>query len=161
MAAARASGPSGGRGRGSLTGRTGGDLRARVGVLLGCVLALNAADTGVVGAIVQELRHSLHIGNTQVGILTAAPAAVGAVATIPVGALTDRVPRIPLLAGSVVLWSVAMIVGGLADSYEWLLCSRVALGAVTATAGPHGRVADRRLLPDAGAGRLVRADPRR
>jgi len=29
-----------------------------------------------------------------------------------------------------------MVVGGLASSYEWLLASRVALGAVTATAGP-------------------------
>ncbi len=57
-------------------------------------------------------------------------------ATLPVGQLTDRVPRVPLLAGSILLWSLAMIVGGLASSYEWLLASRVALGAVTATAGP-------------------------
>jgi predicted MFS family arabinose efflux permease len=119
-----------------ITDRLGGRRRARVVVLLACVLALNAADTGVIGAIVRELRHSLHISNTQVGILTAAPAAVGAVATVPVGQLTDRIPRVPLLAGSVVLWSLAMVVGGLAQSYEWLLSSRVALGAVTATAGP-------------------------
>ncbi|URM96986.1 MFS transporter [Actinomadura madurae] len=117
-------------------GGHGGGRRARVIVLLACVLALSAADTGVIGAIVQELRHSLHIGNTQVGILTAAPAAIGAVATVPVGQLTDRVPRVPLLAGSVLLWSLAMVVGGLAESYGWLLASRVALGAVTATAGP-------------------------
>ncbi|NVI90259.1 MFS transporter [Actinomadura sp. BRA 177] len=120
----------------ALTDRLGGRRRARIVLLLACVLALNTADTGVVGAIVQELRTSLHIGNTQVGILTAAPAAVGAVATLPVGQLTDRVPRVPLLAGSILLWSLAMIVGGLASSYEWLLASRVALGAVTATAGP-------------------------
>ncbi|WP_067793408.1 MFS transporter [Actinomadura formosensis] len=116
--------------------RLGGARQTRVVVLLACVLALNTADTGVVGAIVQELRHSLHIDNTQVGILTAAPAAVGAVATVPVGQLTDRMPRVPLLAGSIMLWSLAMIVGGLAQSYVWLLSSRVALGAVTATAGP-------------------------
>ncbi|MFA1546749.1 MFS transporter [Actinomadura chokoriensis] len=122
--------------RRALADRLGGGRRARAVVLLACVLALNTADVGVVGAIVQELRHALHIGNTQVGVLTAAPAAVGALATLPVGQLTDRVPRVPLLAGSVVLWSLAMIVGGLAGSYEWLLASRVALGAVTATAGP-------------------------
>lgn len=120
----------------ALADRLGGGQRARVVVLMGAVLALNAADTGVIGAIVHELRSSLHIDNTQVGVLTAAPAAVGAVATLPVGRLTDRVRRVPLLAGSVVLWSVAMVVGGLAGSYEWLLASRVALGAVTATAGP-------------------------
>ncbi|WP_433466150.1 MFS transporter [Spirillospora sp. CA-128828] len=120
----------------ALVDRLGGSRRARVVVLLACALALNAADTGVIGAIVHELRRSLHITNTQIGVLTAVPAAVGAVATVPVGQLTDRVPRVPLLAGSVVLWSLAMVVGGLAQSYEWLLASRVALGAVTATAGP-------------------------
>lgn len=120
----------------ALTDRFGGRRRPRIVLLLACVLALNTADTGVVGAIVQELRHSLDIGNTQVGVLTAAPAAIGAVATVPVGHLTDRVARVPLLAGSIVLWSLAMIVGGMAGSYEWLLVSRVALGAVTATAGP-------------------------
>src|SRR5438874_2455108 len=44
--------------------------RARVVVLLATVLALNAADTGVIGAVVDQLRGSLHIGNTQVGLLT-------------------------------------------------------------------------------------------
>lgn len=120
----------------ALVKRLGGPRRARIIVLLACVLALNAADTGVIGAIVQQLRTSLHIDNTQVGVLTSVPAAVGAVATLPVGQLTDRVPRVPLLAGSIVLWSLAMVAGGLAGSYEWLLASRVVLGAVTATAGP-------------------------
>jgi predicted MFS family arabinose efflux permease len=105
-------------------------------ILLACVLALNAADAGVIGAVADQLRASLHIGNTQVGVLTAVPAAVGAAATIPVGQVTDRMPRVPLLAGSIVLWSLAMVGGGLASSYVWLLLSRVALGAVTATAGP-------------------------
>ncbi|WP_141579141.1 MFS transporter [Actinomadura sp. WMMA1423] len=122
--------------RTALADRLGGRGRAHVVVLMACVLALNAADAGVIGAIVQELRQALGVSNTEVGILTAAPAAVGAVATVPVGQLTDRVRRVPLLAGSVVLWSLAMVVGGLADSFESLLASRVALGAVTATAGP-------------------------
>ncbi|HEX6470434.1 MAG TPA: MFS transporter [Streptosporangiaceae bacterium] len=105
-------------------------------ILLACVLALNAADAGVIGAVVDQLRDALHIGNTQVGVLTAVPTAVAAVATVPVGQLTDRVRRVPLLAGSVALWGLAMIAGGLANSFLWLLLSRVALGAVTATAGP-------------------------
>ncbi|GAA2133638.1 hypothetical protein GCM10009727_27060 [Actinomadura napierensis] len=120
----------------ALTRRLGGPRQARVVLLLACVLALNTADSGVIGAIVEELRRSLHINNTEVGVLTAAPSLVGAVATVPVGMLTDRVPRVPLLAGSIMLWSAAMVVGGLATSYDWLLTSRVALGAVTATAGP-------------------------
>lgn len=136
MIRARAAPPGWGRAVDAVTRRLGGPRQARIVLLLACVLALNTADSGVIGAIVEQLRTSLHIDNTQVGVLTAAPALVGAVATVPVGMLTDRVPRVPLLAGSILLWSAAMVVGGLATSYDWLLTSRVALGAVTATAGP-------------------------
>jgi predicted MFS family arabinose efflux permease len=46
------------------------------------------------------------------------------------------VRRIPLLAASIVLWSVASLTSAFAGSYSDLLLSRLALGAVTATAGP-------------------------
>ncbi len=42
----------------------------------------------------------------------------------------------PLLAGSVVLWSIAMLASGAAASFRWLVLARLALGAVTATVGP-------------------------
>jgi MFS family permease len=55
---------------------------------------------------------------------------------LPVGFLVDRTKRVPLLAGSIVLWSLASLVSAFASSYSTLLLSRLALGAVTATAGP-------------------------
>jgi len=110
--------------------------RRAVVALLAAVLALNAADTGVVGAVVDQLRHTMHIGNTEVGLLTAVPTVVGALATIPVGRMADRLLRVPLLAGSIVVWSLAMGLGALAGSYAVLMASRVLLGAGTATAGP-------------------------
>ena len=114
----------------------GGSGRWRAVLLLACVMALDSAGSGVIGAVANELRRVLHIGNTQIGLLTAVPSVIGALATIPVGQLVDRLPRMPLLAGTVLLWSLAMAAGGLARSYLWLLLSRVVLGAVTATAGP-------------------------
>jgi len=55
---------------------------------------------------------------------------------VPIGALTVRVRRIRLLAGSIALWSVAMIVSGAPSSYAMLLLTRLVLGAIIATAGP-------------------------
>lgn len=114
----------------------GGQDRARVIVILSCVLALDTADKGTVGALVPELKHSLGITNTEVGALTAVSSGIGALAAIPVGMLTDRVNRVRLLTASIAAWSLAMGLSGLADSFTWLLLSRLALGAVTATAGP-------------------------
>ena len=57
-----------------------------------------------------------------------------AVATVPAGALTDRVPRTRLLAGSAVLWAVAMPLAGAATTCWQLLVARALLGVVTAVA---------------------------
>ncbi|MBV8989503.1 MAG: MFS transporter, partial [Solirubrobacterales bacterium] len=99
-------------------------------------LAISDADLATVGAVAGELERHLRISDTQVGLLATATALVGALATVPVGSLTDRVPRVPLLTISVLLWAAAMVVSALSLSYEMLLISRMALGVVTATAGP-------------------------
>ncbi|WP_433436199.1 MFS transporter [Nonomuraea sp. CA-141351] len=104
--------------------------------MLACVLALVTADQGTVGAVGVEIKQSLGITNTELGSLTAVSSAAGALAVLPVGVLTDRVRRVRFLTGCIALWSLAMLVGGLADSLSWLLLSRVAVGALTAAAGP-------------------------
>lgn len=124
------------RAREWLTALLGGPVRVRIILILACVLALDAADKGTVGAVGPELRQSLGISNTELGALTAVSSGVGALAAIPVGMLTDRVNRVRLLSISIALWSGAMVLSGLAGSFLWLLLARLALGAVTATAGP-------------------------
>jgi MFS family permease len=122
--------------RGEVVKRTGGPARARVITLFGAVLALNGADGATVGAVAPQLEHALRIGNTKIGLLSSVSLLVGAVFTIPVGLLVDRVKRLPLLAISIVLWSVASLLSAFASNYSNLLLSRVLLGAVIATAGP-------------------------
>jgi predicted MFS family arabinose efflux permease len=95
-----------------------------------------SADKGTIGAVAAELERHLGITHLQVGLLATISTAVGALATVPVGMLTDRFNRVRLLAFSVVLWALAMVATGAAPSYGVLLLSRLALGAVTATAGP-------------------------
>lgn len=113
-----------------------GGGRTRVIVLLACVLALDSADLGTLGAVAAELERDLRIDDLQIGILASVVSLTAAVATLPVGWLTDRVPRVPLLAASIGLWSVAMALSGAALSFGMLLATRLFLGAVQATSGP-------------------------
>jgi predicted MFS family arabinose efflux permease len=100
------------------------------------VLALNGADGAAVGAIAAQLSPGLQISNVELGLLVTVSSLVGALATVPVGILTDKTRRVRLLSVSVLLWGAAEAASGLATSYTMLVFTRLALGAVTATAGP-------------------------
>ena len=122
--------------RGEVVKRAGGPARARVIVVFALVLALNGADSSTVGAVAPQLQSALHISATKIGLLASVSLLVGAVFTIPVGLLVDRSKRMPLLALSIMLWSVASLFSAFAGSYSSLLLTRLLLGAVAATAGP-------------------------
>ncbi len=122
--------------RGEIVKRVGGPARARVITIFGAVLALNGADNATVGAVAPQLERALHIGNTKIGLLSSVALLIGAVFTIPVGMLVDRIKRVPMLSLSILLWSIASLLSAFAGSYSSLLLSRLLLGAVTATAGP-------------------------
>jgi MFS family permease len=122
--------------RGEIVKRVGGPARARVITIFGAVLALNGADNATVGAVAPQLEHAFHIGNTKIGLLSSVALLVGAVFTIPVGMLVDRIKRVPMLSLSILLWSIASLLSAFAGSYSSLLLTRLLLGAVTATAGP-------------------------
>ncbi len=115
---------------------SGGPTRARIVLVLGSVLALSSADASTVGAAATELRHSLHIGNTDIGLLVAVTSLVGAVFSVPFGMLADRARRTWILGISVVIWGAAMIWGATASSFTQLLFDRIWLGAVTAATAP-------------------------
>jgi MFS family permease len=114
----------------------GGPQRARVVIVLACVLALARADTATVGAAAIELRRALRISNTDIGILVSVTSLVAAVFSLPFGMLADRVRRTWLLAGALLVWGLAMLWSAMASSFTELLMTRLLLGAITATAGP-------------------------
>jgi MFS family permease len=122
--------------RGHVVQFVGGPARTRVVVLFGCVLALSSAQISTVGAVAPTMEHSLHIHNTEIGLLNTVTLLVSAFAVLPIGLLVDKTKRIPMLSISIVLWSVTTMLGALAGSYGTLLLSRVLLGLVSATAGP-------------------------
>jgi predicted MFS family arabinose efflux permease len=122
--------------RGRLERAAGGAWQARQVVLLAGVLGLSVADTATVGAVALPLERGLSIGNTQIGLLVTAAAAVAAVAALPLGVLADRVDRVRLLTAAIVVWSGMLLVCGSATSFAMLLLARLVLGVLVATAGP-------------------------
>ena len=114
----------------------GGPARARVVVVLGGVLALSSADTATVGASATPLRNALHISNSDIGLLVGVNCVVAAIASLPFGALADRMNRTRLLGFSILLWGACMVWSACVHSFAHLLIARLALGVVTASAGP-------------------------
>jgi len=135
-AAAALLGRAGRAGSRRLTTALGGAERTRVIVLLAAVLGLSSADAATVGAAATQLRHALHIGNTDIGLLVTVTSLVAAVASLPFGVLADRVRRTSILGAAIVLWGAAMIWSATVGSFGELLLARVFLGGVTAAAGP-------------------------
>lgn len=113
-----------------------GSQRIRVIVLLALVLGLASTDVAALGALAHLLKKSLQIDNASFGLIATASTAVGAVATLPVGILVDRVRRVPLLILLVLAWSLGMLWSGLSPSYESLLFSQMVVGAVGISTGP-------------------------
>jgi MFS family permease len=125
-----------GAGSRALTDALGGAERTRIILLLASVLALSSADASTVGASATQLRDAFDIGNTEIGLLVTVTSLVGAVATLPFGVVADRGPRTWILGAVIVLWGAAMIWSAFVQSFGHLLVTRLALGAVTAAAGP-------------------------
>jgi MFS family permease len=133
---------------------TGGPEQTRVIALFACVLALESADLATVGAVAPQLQAAFGISETQLGLLAAVSTFIGALATIPFGVLVDRVTRTRVLVGAVLVWAVTMAVGAAAPDYQWLLFTRVGLGAVTAAASPTIASLTGDLFPAAERGRV-------
>jgi predicted MFS family arabinose efflux permease len=105
-------------------------------VALASVLALDAADRSALGALAPALKAEFNIGNTEIGLLASVFAIVGALATVPVGILTDRARRITIIVVSVLLWCAATGVAAAAWTFAVLFVARITLGVVTAAGGP-------------------------
>jgi predicted MFS family arabinose efflux permease len=59
----------------------------------------------------------------EIGLLVACVLLVGAVLTLPMGSLVDRMNRRRLLLASVAVWTAGMVLSGTASSYIYMLIS--------------------------------------
>lgn len=114
----------------------GGAARRRILVVLAGVLGLAGADQATVGASATQLRHSLHLTHTDLGLIAAVSQLVAAIIAVPLGTLVDRVNRTKMLAIGVTSWAVVMAASATAQSFVQLVLIRCALGGAIAIAAP-------------------------
>ncbi len=105
-------------------------------LLVAAALAVDYGDRSVVGAVGPQLKDQFDLGNVGLGVVASAFAVVGAIATVPAGALVDRVSRVRLLTFGLALWSAAMTLGGAATTLWLFVAARMMLGALVAVARP-------------------------
>lgn len=124
------------RGSGRLTQVAGGPARRKAILLLAGVLSLSGADVGAISALAPQLETAFRVGTAGIGLLVTVSSLVGALTTLPVGVLADRMSRTRLLSISIMLWGAAELVSAASTSFAMLVVTRLALGAVIATGGP-------------------------
>jgi MFS family permease len=109
------------------TTRSDGGRRARwtVVVLFAAAFAFAYLDRQILTLLIDPVRHSLGLNDTQVGLLQGfAFALCFAVGGIPLGWLVDNGNRVRVASGCVALWSIATASTGLASSYAQMLAVR-------------------------------------
>ena len=135
--------------------RTAGDAPAKGGALawyalavLTLVILFAGVDRQVLVVLGEFVRVSLGMNDLQLGLLQGPPVAILIVlATYPLSWLADRVDRRWVLAGSILVWSIAVIGCGLARSYSALFVAAALVGIGEAAVGPATLAAIPDLFP--------------
>ncbi len=136
-------------------------MRAGVPYLVAVLSAaylLAIVDRMALSLLVEPIKADLALTDTQIGLLTGL--AFGLFYTllgIPLGRLADRVARPALAASGVLLWSVATLGCGLANTFGRLFAARVLVGIGEASISPaaYSLIADR--VPPCALGRTLSA----
>lgn len=98
---------------------------------------VSIVDRGILNVVVDPVRHDLGLSDVQIGLLQGlAFGLFYAIVGIPLGLLADRTSRKKLIAAGALVWSLATIGGGLAQSFGDLFAARLLVGLGEAALGP-------------------------
>lgn len=95
----------------------------------------NYVDRWVLSAVLEPIKTSLHVTDTQLGLIPDGFLVVYMLVSPVFGTLGDRRKRPPLIALGVAIWSVATALGGFAVGFYSLLISRALVGVGEAAYG--------------------------
>jgi MFS family permease len=107
--------------------------------LLALGFVLSYTDRQILTILVDPIRASLHLSDTQLSVLQgAAFAVVYSCIGLPLGRIADLVPRKALLMLAIALWSAGTAACGLVHSFGALLGARFVVGIGEAALAPAG-----------------------
>ena len=89
----------------------------------------------VLSAVFPLLKSDWHLSDGQLGLLSGVVAVTVGLLTCPISLLADRIGRVKSIAAMAVLWSLATLLCGLANSYNQMLAARVLVGLGEAAYG--------------------------
>src|SRR5689334_17997615 len=107
--------------------------------------AVNVMDRGVLGVLLDSIKHEFSLNDLQIGFLSSLPFAFFySTLGIPIAALADRTIRRNVLAACCALWSVATAACGMAVNFGTLLVGRALTGVGEAGGTPpsHSLISD-------------------
>jgi MFS transporter, Spinster family, sphingosine-1-phosphate transporter len=108
----------------------------RLLAVLALVNFVNFAARQVFVPLIPLLRTHLGVTDAQLGSLQTSLLIVLAIGSIPFGLLADRLSRKAIIFFGVVCWSLATFVGGMAQTFTFLLFARAAVGLGEAAYAP-------------------------
>ena len=114
-------------------------------ILLMIILAFNYVDRLALGLVLQDIKASFHLSDTQLGLLSGiAFALFYSLMGIPIARWADRGNRRIIISVTTALWSVAVALCGLASNFIQLLLARVGVAVGEAGCMPpaHSLIAD-------------------
>jgi MFS family permease len=107
-----------------------------VALLFGAAI-ISYTDRQVLSLLVDPVRRDLNISDTQISLLIgSAFAVIYGLAGIPLGYLADTTSRRNLIAGGMLIWSIATIACGMVHSFRQFFAARVLVGLGEAVLSP-------------------------
>lgn len=104
--------------------------------VLVAINVLNFYDRQVAGAVVEPVRKEFHLSDTQIGLLNTLSTMLYGLVGLPLGILADRVSRKKLLAVGITVWAAFTATSRWANSYLFLMFTRLGVGVGEAAAAP-------------------------
>lgn len=105
--------------------------------VLTVVLMFATVDRAILSLLAEPIKHSLGLSDLELGFVQGTGIAVfTAIAAFPLAWMADRYGRRIVLAGSVVVWSTAVVFCGLANSFGEILLASAMVGAGEAGLAP-------------------------
>jgi MFS family permease len=100
---------------------------------LAATTMLVQGDQSALAQAVHGLEQQFHLTDQVVGLIPLIMAGAGAIGAIPLGVLADRRRRTWVLAGTCLVWAIAMVVGAAASTFALLITARLVTGAAEGT----------------------------